>query len=625
MDRDTIEKYLERTILVLVLGALMFAVSAFGGVRASEFIVVEYLLAAIVVVWLVRIWVARKLRVFWPPVCWAVLPFVGYAAWRYRVADVELVAQQEFVRIFVGALLFLAFVTNVYTQGGTRLTALTLVFFAMAVAMYGIYQWLSGSDRVWLFHRPVVYHGRASGTFICPNHLAGFLEMVFPLAAALAISGRSRPLTRVFVAYACAAILVGIAATRSRGGWLAAAASTGMLVLFLIRNRRYRWAALSLFIVAAGVGSMFYSTLLQDRVTATYLRGPSKDTRLYYWDAAIGMWKTSPWFGVGPGHYDQRFRGFRQASDKTQARPGYTHNDYLNALADYGVVGLLLLLLPLVTVAWAAVRCWPYVQRGGDFSQQQSNRSALVIGSAAGLLAIAVHSFFDFNMHIPGNLLVAVILAALITTHLRFATERFWFTARWPTKIVVSLALAAGLAYLVPQTWVHTRELQALAAAGRQPEGSLEKSEALQRAFAIQPKNYETAYAIGEQLRLISWAGRDDYAVRARQAHEWFQRANQLNRWDVYSYMRSGMCLDWVDQHEEAGRYFAKALELDPNFYLTRAMMGWHEFQIDHYNEARDWMVKSLAVNFMDNPVARTYMGLLERPSASTFDRLAPK
>ena len=53
-----------------------------------------------------------------------------------------------------------------------------------------------------------------------------------------------------------------------------------------------------------------------------------------------------------------------------------------------------------------------------------SNRHALFIGAACGhLLALAVHSLVDFNLHIPANAILGVTLLALLSTYLRFATE----------------------------------------------------------------------------------------------------------------------------------------------------------------------------------------------------------
>jgi O-antigen ligase len=485
------------------------------------------------------------------------------------------------------------------------------VFLAMVVAMYGIYQWLRASETVWGLPRPVVYFNRASGTFICPNHLAGFLEMVLPLAIALAVTGRMKPLLRIFVSYAAVAIFVGIAATQSRGGWIAAAAGLFALVFLMLRTRRQYWTALLLLVLVTSAGSWLYSKSVEQRVQGTELSGHGREIRLRLWASAWQMWKDNPWWGVGPNHFDDRYRRYREPVDRTQGRPGRAHNDYVNTLADYGVVGLLLALLPVAVALWGLIRAWPHFQRsGGEMREKKSNRSAVVLGASAGLLSLLVHSFMDFNMHIPANAFTAAALLALLTAHIRFSTERYWFTARWPLAAAGSAALAAVLCFMAPLAFIQTRETLLLRQAQRLADGRTEKIELLKRAFALQPTNFQTAYAIAEQLRALAWTGTTGYQDRAREALEWYRRVITLNKWDVASLMGAGMCLDWIDRHDEALPYFQRALELDPNHYRTRAMMGWHEFQVEHYQQAEEWMRKSLAVYWMDNPLAHLYLRL---------------
>jgi O-antigen ligase len=614
MNRETIDCWLERAILGLVLGVLVFGTLAFGGVRPSELIVLWWLIVGALGLWIVRLWFAPAFRFLWPPICWSILPFVAYAVWRYRTADIEFVARQELIQLLLCAAFLLVIVNNLYSQESTRAIAFTLIFLAMALSMYGIYQWLTGSNRVWHLYRPEVYFKRASGSYICPNHLAGFLEMIFPLSVAFVMTSRVSPLKRVFIAYASVVILIGIAATRSRAGWLVTGVSMFVLALVLVRNRRHRWTALTILALMMFAGSWLYSRSVESRVANTYLKGHERESRLRIWSAAWRMWQDNPWWGVGPDHFDYRYRAYRDAVDKMQgARPGRAHNDYLNTLADWGLAGFVLALLPLGFAGWGVFKCWSHVERGSsDFGRKQSNRSAFVLGAAAGLLAIAVHSFVDFNMHIPANAFLAVALLAVLSTYLRFATDNYWFTARWPLRIGATLLLGGAIYFLGQQGWNRSREVASLRRADDAPELSKEKISALKSAIAIEPKNPETCYALGEQLRTIAWRGEENSRQLADEAMPWFQRAVQLNRWDVYSRLRIGMCLDWLNRHSEATAYFQKALELDPNNYYTRAMMGWHEFQLEHYREARAWFEKSQQLNWTSNPMPFAYYPIID-------------
>ena len=73
------------------------------------------------------------------------------------------------------------------------------------------------------------------------------------------------------------------------------------------------------------------------------------------------------------------------------------------------------------------------------------------------------------------------------------------------------------------------------------------------------------------------------------------------------------MCLDWIGKNDQAAPYYRRALDLDPNYWYPRAMMGWHAFQVEDYKTAHEWMVKSLQLNWTDNALARTYLALSEK------------
>src|SRR5690606_29099581 len=81
---------------------------------------------------------------------------------------------------------------------------------------------------------------------------------------------------------------------------------------------------------------------------------------------------------------------------------------------------------------------------------------------------------------------------------------------------------------------------------------------ALERAFEVEPTNFETAYAIGEAYRVQSWEGGVDYEQQAEKAMEWFDRAMKLNPYDGYAFMRYGMCLDWLGRANESEPYYDK-------------------------------------------------------------------
>ncbi len=79
------------------------------------------------------------------------------------------------------------------------------------------------SYMLFWFVRSEQYLGRASGFYICPDHLAGFLEVVGCLSLSMALWGRLRGWVKVLLGYGALMCLAGLLITGSRGGLLSSA------------------------------------------------------------------------------------------------------------------------------------------------------------------------------------------------------------------------------------------------------------------------------------------------------------------------------------------------------------------------------------------------------------------
>ena len=617
MNREILDRWCERSILGLVLGILVFGPLAMGAVDAMGFVILQGLTVGVMLVWALRLWISPKPQLLWPPLGWVVLAFAALAVGRYLTADIEYVARQEMIQVLMYAFLFFAIINNLYRQEPVQVISFTLISLAVGISCFAVYQYMTHSNRVWAYVSP--YPGRASGTYISPNNLAGFLEMLLPLATAYILVGRIKPVARILLGYAALVMLAGMAVTFSRGGWAAAATALLALLGVLIFHRNHRLPALLLLVFLIGGGTFFVTRYFSK--TISYIRRVETaadnggtlnlSIRLDIWQAAAQMWRDHFWWGVGPGHYDYRFREYRP--EKVQLSPDRVHNDYLNLLADWGVAGGIIVLTGMVTLSVGMRKMWKYVRPSeNDFGRGMSNRFAFFLGATAGLLALAVHSVVDFNLHIPANAILGVTLLALLSSNLRFATERHWLRARLPVRLLATLVLAAGIAYLSVQGWRHGGESVWLARADQLPNFSPQRAAALQAAFEFEPGNFDTAYRIGECFRTQSFDGGADYEALAKTAMQWYERGMKLNPHDGYDYLRQGMCLDWLDQHDAAGPYFDRADALDPNGYYTEANIGWHYVQTGDFAAARPWLERSLRLQWRDNGAAASYLEIAE-------------
>lgn len=627
MNRELLDRWCERGILVLVLGILVYGPLGLGAVRGLEFGIIQGLTVGAMLLWVVRLWLSPRPKLFWPPICWAVLAFAAYAVIRCFTADVEYVARHEMLRVLVYSFLFFCILNNLYRQESMLVIGVTLVFLAMGIAAYAIYQFAvfykfpRAPHYVWNF--PSLYPGRGSGTYICPNHLAGFLEMLLPLALAYTLTGRLNATLKVLLGYAALVIVGGLVVSLSRGGWVSAAVA--LLVLFsVLLLRRNDWlpaAALLMITIIFGAVVLPRISALQTRFKeAVRQEVLDRDFRYIVWRPALRMWEEHRWFGVGPGHFDIRFRAYRPES--IQLKPDRVHNDYLNTLADWGIVGVVLVAAAWGLFAWGLCRSWGAVGRSPQLGGiTRSNRFALLLGGTAGLAAILVHSAVDFNFQIPANAILAVTLLALLTSYLRFASERFWVSAGLWSRSLASIILVCGAGLLGWQGSRQAAEFVWLERAGEAPLNSPLQIERLKRAWAIEPTNPETTLALGEALRHESEEGSTyyegqeglDYQVLAERAMEWFGRGMRLNPWDCRNYSGYGWCLDWLERSGESPAYFARAEELDPNNYFNVVAIGLHYVKLGDFAAAKPWFERSVRLEWQNNSIASNYINIVDQ------------
>jgi tetratricopeptide (TPR) repeat protein len=180
-------------------------------------------------------------------------------------------------------------------------------------------------------------------------------------------------------------------------------------------------------------------------------------------------------------------------------------------------------------------------------------------------------------------------------------------------KSLLIITLFCGALYLCWQEVRLGGEYFWLNRASRASTFSPEQVVLLERAFRTEPDNFATCYAIGESFRVRSFEGGDSYRELAKKAMDWYARSTKLNPYDAYNYMRYGMCLDWLDRHDEAASYFGQANDLDPNGFYVAAHIGWHYVQTDDYAAARTWYLRSKVLQLNNNDMADSYLEIVRR------------
>lgn len=606
MERARLDAWLARAISALLIAILVTAPLAMGALRDQEFFWLQIMGVAAGLLWLWRLWLNPAQKILLPPIVWPLAAFSVYAIIHYFAADVEYLARKEVVRVLFYMLFFLLVLNHFRDWRLVDLTIGILLVLGMALSVYALRQYLTGTSAVWHFVRPA-YAFRGSGTFIYPNHFAGFAEMLLVLGLAYVFLGTSSKWVRTLFIYCSAWLMLGIYVSMSRAGWVAAILGLLLLMPVLLRNRRRQIFAFILFVALLVTGLMWE---LKTQEITSRLQGiggnvPTSgiNTRRALWTSAYKVWRESPVFGVGPAHFEERFRKHREPP--FQWRPGHAHCDYLNVLADWGLVGAGLLAIAFGLYAVPVARAWiKTVLDPAALNAATTNFFALVCGGFAATAALLVHSLVDYQWYAPGVMLLFVSIIAMSVAQTQAA--RFEYSAR----VLLSVAIAT-LAILLSYHGSRTvREHHWLDQARHARTFEMRVS-ALERAFKVEPTNFETAYQLGENYRLLSWQGEEGYRELAAKAIEWLDRAATLNRLDPYPPMRKAMCLDWLKRHPEAEAAILHALSLDPNREEVLAITGWHYFQAGDFAKARHYFDEANMRNWRGNPIALQYLRLL--------------
>jgi O-antigen ligase len=185
-----------------------------------------------------------------------------------------------------------------------------------------------------------------------------------------------------------------------------------------------RWAEIFVFRVgvivvvaaasAVGVLSIGASPVIH-RVTGTIKQMMSANPEADFTGGRKSIWKdtmtmihANPWFGIGLGAYETAYPNYRAHPvyiNDNLFMAGQAHNDYLQALADCGVVGGAIAVWFLVSVFRAI---------GRSIRSPDPRLAGLALGGGAGVCGILVHSLVDFNLQLLSTALLFLLLLAVI-------------------------------------------------------------------------------------------------------------------------------------------------------------------------------------------------------------------
>ncbi len=307
-----------------------------------------------------------------------------------------------------------------------------------------------------------------SGFYAHYNEAANYLIASAMFVGAAALFGREARATRVLWGLVAVAGLAAVYFTRSRGGILGAAVSSGVFAgaaLVLGKRSGARWfspALIAIPLIGLGIG-MF---LLHGWESSQQLRSEGagvqqvfdNHSRLYLLGIAASCLSLHPWTGGGSRSFSWESFQFIDVSGQggsITCQPEFAHQELLQAATDYGLIGAALVAALLGGLVVIAVIRILFSEAPGE----ADNANAWRLGGLAALVGILVQSCFSFVFHLlPGALLLGLCLGQISRSH----GGPGKFRGQIGSKIFLSVLAIASALILLPNGWRGTQATHAL-------------------------------------------------------------------------------------------------------------------------------------------------------------------
>ena len=319
-------------------------------------------------------------------------------------------------------LFFLVFRECCTSYRHLKLLIYILLGLAALEALYGLFQALIPTLGVLWIDYIQAYFGDARGTYINRNHFAGFIEMILPLGLGYTLSlgnwqeklsfkalmSTDRPNFQFFLTIGLAVMVLALLFSKSRAGITGGV--LGFLTFVIMFHLGSKGIPRSFWVITAVIIGMvtFYSFRIGvDPVLERFLRVNKELGRFDLWRDCLVIIKDHP-FGIGLATFKQVFPVYN-VSTISETTPYYAHNDYLQLLVEAGWIGFAALVSGFYIFLIRSFRKVRHMNLQAD-----PLRFFLAIGALSGLVSIAFHSFFDFNLQMPANCVYFVMLMGIV-------------------------------------------------------------------------------------------------------------------------------------------------------------------------------------------------------------------
>ena len=331
-----------------------------------------------------------------------------------------LVALQESAQL---AAIFFLIAFNVRSVKQLKILRLCLLAVTLDLLGRGLYDYIWNPDNsafvmVWgSGENGISWRLQALGLLHDPNAFAQYLLAILPLLFVGAASSGWRARTFLLLP-GSALLLAGLWCTHSRGGLVGLVVLVGLLARRRLTSFGGALASLALAILMLAMG---------------YAGGRSGDDRLNIWSDGLGIFKSSPIWGIG-------YQQYTDFSDKT------AHNSFLLCAVELGLIGCFL------WVGLILVSLWELRLVAGTAATEDSDEELPAWANAVflSLVAFLVPGWFLSETYASMLYLLLGMSAAIARLEIeRTGTELLPAVNHWALKTAMVCAASMTLVYVM--------------------------------------------------------------------------------------------------------------------------------------------------------------------------------
>lgn len=448
-EHDPSERFsrLSGVIFILLCVILIFATLAYGSTETWAFGFITIFTGLISLCWLADAWFNREFRFDTNALQLPILGLIVIGLIQLlplRSVDVSGVLSVPAVsslslnpyttrlavlQLIIFLIFFAAAYAHINSAFRLRRIVTVVIIFGAIMAFFGILQRLASPEGIYGW-RPTP-QAIPFASFVNQHHFAAFMEMTIGLTLALLAGRGTEKDKRLLLIIAIVLMGIAILLTGSRGGVLSLLGVMGFVMLtnFLRKDdgeeelpreeKRARFKR-NLGLIGGGLGLVIVllSAVLLLGGDAPLSRGIGLLTpedvsngRLHFWWVSLQIFLAHPIIGAGLDAFGTAFPLYDTWNGAYRVEQA--HNDYLQILADAGILGF------LCVAAFIFLLFKQGLQRiGGEHSHF---RRSVAVGGLAGCFGILIHSFFDFPLRTPSNAFFFLLFAVFATASIHFS------------------------------------------------------------------------------------------------------------------------------------------------------------------------------------------------------------